>query len=202
MWWGHPTTKSTIAWSTASYKKIGLFKPCTCKQEQTWKRIIEKWLPYHLRVRVSVIHEWGSSSPLLVMASSLQGCRKMVSYFPPWVSALQTVVFDPRLTSCLHLPDHWQRKQEHSTAWSLAELLKKRTRDGGMLHVWDTYCRPHPLQNAHCDKLWKSIKHFKTYMYTLYSLTNRKNNVHIKKYGSTSYLRIGQVLKWPPIHKV
>ena len=24
----------------------------------------------------------------------------------------------------------------------------------------------------------------------------------IKKYGSTSYLRIGQVLKWPPIHKV
>ena len=24
----------------------------------------------------------------------------------------------------------------------------------------------------------------------------------IKKYGSTSYLRIAQVLKWPPIHKV
>ena len=23
-----------------------------------------------------------------------------------------------------------------------------------------------------------------------------------KKYGSTSYLRIAQVLKWPPIHKV
>ena len=34
-----------------------------------------------------------------------------------------------------------------------------------------------------------------------------KNNFHpyqeyIKKYGSTSYVRIAQVLKWPPIHKV
>ena len=26
--------------------------------------------------------------------------------------------------------------------------------------------------------------------------------VYIKKYGTTSYLRIAQVLKWPPIHKV
>ena len=29
-----------------------------------------------------------------------------------------------------------------------------------------------------------------------------KHLAFIKKYGSTSYLRIGQVLKWPPIHKV
>ena len=32
--------------------------------------------------------------------------------------------------------------------------------------------------------------------------TNNIKKLFIKKYGSTSYLRIAQVLKWQPIHKV
>ena len=45
----------------------------------------------------------------------------------------------------------------------------------------------------------------KSYVVTIVSQDNEHfipKIVNIKKYGSTSYLRIAQVLKWPPIHKV